>query len=357
MTTTDELQEFMAQYTNQAQKTITEKVVLSDAYIIPYFDNRFKMKDEDIPHQSKYCVGDRYILQGCECDEFDMPIKEYELKGVLGTVNGIVLDSLVMKQISGPTSTIFSLTKGDCNTLNIPFERELQIFPQNLNWVKVSQTEETKNIEFNPSNLSTYPICIIDKTIRNMIIKLSGFRTECGDIITPDGSRMFLDSFVGTLNIKTKKTIFGDNIHSRHIPNGSFIDFEIVTKDVGVGTTNRSVVDMSGSIYLELNLLGMQSYSDDAMTSDKLIGIQPSKLNGDFNEFFEVSWIEQVTKLTSPNFDLMRKVNALNRSKPMPTLSHYRTLPTIEEIEKRWRDLGMKSSWHHSKYSMEDYWE
>ena len=331
-----------------------QEVVLSDAYIVPYFDNRFKMKEEDMPRKAEYCIGARYSLQGCECDDFSMPIKEYELKGILGTVNGIVLDSLVMKQISGPISTIFSLTKGDCKTLNIPFEKGLQIFPKNLNWVRVDETPQPKEVEFNPSNLSTYPVCIVDNTIRQMLVKLSGFQeihtSTCKEIITPDGRHIPTLEFVTSLQVRFKKTIFGDNITSSHKPQNQCVGYTLATANVGVVNFEQQVVDNTGSIYLELHFKGPQAYSDNARTVDRQIGIAPSKLNGEFNEFFEVVWQEVKNKpiehINLPKREV--KIDNLTMDVHLSPYQNYKTIPTMEELERRWRSLGMKSRWAHS---------
>ena len=61
----------------------------------------------------KFKKGDVFALQGVECDDFSMPVKEYEVIKKVDDVFGIQLDGLVVKQISGDTSTIFSLTKTD----------------------------------------------------------------------------------------------------------------------------------------------------------------------------------------------------------------------------------------------------
>lgn len=269
------------------------EVILNERHYLPYFDDRLEMPSEDIPKSTKqFQIGDRYVLQGTSCDDFSMPSKVYEIKGVLGTVNDICLNSVVVKQLSGEKSTIFSLTKTDCQTLGIPFERELQIFPQNLNWTKVTEEAAIETLEFDANNMATYPVCVIDETIRKFIIKLSGFTTMYDKIVAPDSKHIPVDLFIESLKVRTKKTLLGDGIISSHISQGRTFNPLIVTGDLGACSQRGQIVDDLGNIFIEVDLTHPQAYTSEHKTEDRRLGVQPQVLEGPIHDIFEVVFKE-----------------------------------------------------------------
>ena len=155
---------------------------LSNNFITPFFSDKLKFippKKEEEPNHF-FENGEKYELSGISCEDFTMPKKVYELVKTINSVDGVKMDSVVMKQIDGDKSTIFSLTKADCQKLNIPFSQGLQIFPKNMGWNKIDNNkklieQKPTNIEFDSTNLSTYPVCYNDKLIHFVVIKLSGF--------------------------------------------------------------------------------------------------------------------------------------------------------------------------------------
>ena len=281
------------------------EVELGGEYYIPYFDDRLLAPKEEIPKPKKTLqVGERYALQGTTCDEFEMPTKVYEVKKILDIVKGITLNSVVVKQVSGPTSTIFSLTKDDCKLLGIPFETSLQIFPLNQGWIRIydSLPEEPKEVEFDVSDLSTYPTCAIDGTIRRITMKLSGFEM-LGDhnIKHEQSSLMSFDTFMSTLKIYAKKTIKGDGIRSTHISQGRTFPFQFLTSHLGVPTIS-SCVDAVGNIYIEFDISLTQGYTQTKKTQDKRIGVKPNKLVGEISDYFGVKWMQrEATTLNAIN--------------------------------------------------------
>lgn len=134
----------------------------------------------------KFKKGDVFALQGVECDDFSMPVKEYEVIKKVDEIFGIQLDGLVVKQISGDTSTIFSLTKTDCQTLGIEFQPRLLFFPMNMNWKEVIISQHEKIKEFNPLDMSTYPVFKETKLIERIVVRINNVRQICGDIFCND---------------------------------------------------------------------------------------------------------------------------------------------------------------------------
>lgn len=129
-----------------------------------------KRKDEDF---EKFAKGKIFSLQGIECDDFSMPKKEYEVIKHIDKVDGVNFGGVVVKQISGDNSTIFSLTKQDCKNLGIEFQPSLQIFPSNMDWREVKVNGKNKLREFDKNDFSTYPVIKESGLISEFVIAIS----------------------------------------------------------------------------------------------------------------------------------------------------------------------------------------
>lgn len=238
-------------------------------------------------------VGEKYSLCGISCDDFEMPTKEYKLIAIVDEINGIELDSVIMKQISGVKNTIFSLTKDDCRLLNIPFQNGLQLFPKNLNWVNNSLgvKEETEDVFFSEDNLSTYPISFIDGTLRQITFEISNckYNQKKDMVILPNGVNVSKSNLADNLFIKVMTDIDGDNISSARFRIFENVFYRIITKHISTCKTN-DIIDDNGNIYIELQLYKQQgNASQQMLTKDGLIGIQPSKIKGKkLNDIFQV---------------------------------------------------------------------
>ena len=85
------------------------------------------------------------------------------------------------------------------------------------------------------------------------------------------------------LKIRTKRPLYGDNKTSANIQYGESINYRILTKEVGICTTNE-IVDNNGNIYIELCLVKKTSN-----TLDGWIGVDPRIFdNANFSSVFEV---------------------------------------------------------------------
>ena len=275
--------------------TSKKNVTIGSEYIIPFFSSVLK----HVPTTAKspkpfFVVGDRYKLSGAECDDFTMPEKEYELVAVLDKVNDIILESVVMKQVSGDNSTIFSLTKLDCKNLKIDFQRGLQIFPKNLNWehqtTEITDNNEEEVDEFDSSLLRTYPCNYSDKAIHFMTIKISGFRIHTlssGQTIihAPNNVMSTEQGFLSRLSVKTIRPIgVASNIENASFPQDWVVNYRCITSQVSRLHRGSHIIDEDGCIFLELNLERI-----NRRTNSK-VGIDP-EIFGDasFNDVFEVS--------------------------------------------------------------------
>lgn len=121
----------------------------SDVFPIEYYD-------EDYPSTNimptKNIEKNVYSLIESVADGFEPVTRSYEIISKVNDINGIPIEGYVARQISGPSTTIFSLTKYDCNTLGIKYEKGLQLFPKNMGWIdgdteiKQEITSETNTI-------------------------------------------------------------------------------------------------------------------------------------------------------------------------------------------------------------------
>ena len=78
-----------------------------------------------------------YLLKHESLDGSEQQEKTYLLVKYIHDIFGIVLDCLVVKQLSGNNEKIFTLTKSDCALLEIEYQSGLQILPAQLNWEHV----------------------------------------------------------------------------------------------------------------------------------------------------------------------------------------------------------------------------
>ena len=89
-----------------------------------------------------------YLLKHESLDGSEQQEKTYLLVKYIHDIFGIVLDCLVVKQLSGNNEKIFTLTKSDCALLEIEYQSGLQILPSQLNWEQVKENDDnTKDSE------------------------------------------------------------------------------------------------------------------------------------------------------------------------------------------------------------------
>lgn len=249
-------------------------IPLDDRFITPYFSDiiSHRPKKKDIiekpkrkSDKNKFIIGDIYSLTKEDCGEFELPTKKYKLIGIINTVNEIDINSLVMKQVEGEQSLIFSLSKMDCKLFNIPFEQGLQLFPQNLGWVNhslLSRQLNQANIEnesvvkenekemFDPMNLATYPICITDNTIRHMMVKISScIPIGLNKVLLPNNT--LFDGNIKNLIVTLNKEIIGDGYTSSTFRRNENIRYNIMTSKISTCNTNN-IVDVNGCMFIEL---------------------------------------------------------------------------------------------------------
>ena len=159
--------------------------------------------DETKEYMPTFIVGEKYALKGTSCEGFEMPEKVYELVAVHDEFEGVNINSLIVKQVSGDQDKIFTLSKNDCEHIGIEYENGLQLFPKHLKWRRVKDI-----IPFDPKNLGTTPRSDIDNTIRYILLKLNGFKDYAdGYVVTPSGKLIKEKQFEKTLRITSNEPI------------------------------------------------------------------------------------------------------------------------------------------------------
>ena len=84
----------------------------------------------------KFVVGELISLKTkSKCGSKEV-IKGYKVVKFFYTINDIETNALVLKQIYGPQSQIYTLNIHDCRKLHIKYEPGLEVFSMNLNWGK-----------------------------------------------------------------------------------------------------------------------------------------------------------------------------------------------------------------------------
>ena len=251
----------------------------------------------------KFKKGDVFALQGVECDDFSMPIKEYEVIKKVDEIFGIQLDGLVVKQISGDTSTIFSLTKTDCQTLGIEFQPRLLFFPMNMNWKEVIVNQHEKVKEFNPRDMGTYPVFKETKLIERIVVRIDnviqiGSEIRCGDFTISNKELMGGFMLVAKKNISVRngvlregQVIYGMNVtgglfrHSGLLINDNSIYFEFC-----VGGIDPSIVDgIDFHDLFDVKVMGVPLIKRTPQEVDELVKEARRKVEETLQKSFEVA--------------------------------------------------------------------
>jgi len=91
-------------------------------------------------HSVKWVNGRTYKLRfksKCGLRGYE---KKYVLKKFIYTINQDVVNIVIMKQIGGPVSTIFTLNREECRQFHLKYEEGLQVMPMSFNWIPYNET-------------------------------------------------------------------------------------------------------------------------------------------------------------------------------------------------------------------------
>ena len=263
-------------------------------YTSLYF-NPSKMGKKREVKLEKFKEGDVFSLQGVECDDFTMPIKEYKVVKKVDEIFGVKLDGIVVKQVSGDTSTIFSLTKTDCQTLGVDFEPCLTFFPINMNWKEVKLQERENIREFSPLDISTYPVNQESGLIERIVVKISNVRHgfEPYGFNIGDVEGISARDINGGIYLKVKKPI----VTAMGILTPSRV---LSGQNITQHLFGRGLEMCDNAIYIEFNVMGINPQIVQGESFGELFDVVTYGTKRMQEESEEI--IEKLTKTLSDNF-------------------------------------------------------
>lgn len=226
-----------------------------------------------------FVIGNKYFLQAPFPGMGRSQEKVYELVGIIRNFNGVDVDSLIMRQVSGELGTIFSLSKRDCSAIGIPYEDRLQLFPMDMNWKPFHGVE----VEFKDNDLSTAPKSKIDGTIRDVLLKINGFSDYInGYIKTPSGKLVREHEIYKRISIRSNlQLLYGIDNLTIEVNQKLPIRLEHPNK-MGIFFPYGNCISSDGSIYVSVSLakntFGFSSDGKLGIDSRFLVGIDPNEL-------------------------------------------------------------------------------
>lgn len=135
--------------------------------------------------------------------------------------------------------------------------------------------------EFDLANIATYPTNGLDGSLRNIILKVTGFSSfNAGRLTGPDGNEMDTEAFLASLKVVSQKAIedADDKGYSTFAAFES-IPFRLMTQKYGAGIVDyNSICDAKGELFLELDLT--KPTKDQGKTLDGYIGVNPNAFTG-----------------------------------------------------------------------------
>lgn len=135
---------------------------------------------------------------------------------------------------------------------------------------------------FDLAPLSTYPKNGLDGSLRNIILKVTGFSAfNAGRLTGPDGNEMDTESFLASLKVLSQKAIDDDATTPGYSTFAAYesIPFRLMTQKYGSGIVDyTSICDAKGELFLELDLT--KPTKDQGKTLDGYIGVAPDAFSG-----------------------------------------------------------------------------
>ena len=267
-------------------KTLEKLFTIPSDKVIAIDFTTMDIINEPVHALPKFVVGEKYALKGVSCDGFAMKEKTYELIGLLDSYGGVNVNSVIVKQVSGETGTIFTLSKNDCEQIGIEYQQGLQLFPKNLPWVRV-----VEKVEFDPYNLATTPTSQIDNTIRYILLELNGFKDYSdGYVITPSGKLIKEEQFERSIRIISKEPIvYGNGFVT---PDGQNLSISLSTPQTKV-FNHGNFISSDDKVYVLIDLKQPYFGPEINETIDGVFGVEPVYFdNLNPSEFFTIMWDE-----------------------------------------------------------------
>ena len=158
---------------------------------------------------------------------------------------------------------------------------------------------EAEAVELTPYGFEaltgTPKVCGYDGTIRNIILKVSGFNSFNASKLTgPDGNEMDTEEFLASMKVITKSAIAAGQAANTAVTTTAFdkyesVPFRVVTQKYGKGIVEYTGApcDAKGDIYLELDLA--KPCAEQGGTIDGYVGIATGTT---LTDLFKVAWAQ-----------------------------------------------------------------
>lgn len=90
--------------------------------------------------KTKFKIGRYYFLRFKPRDGSEDVVIKYQCKKTIYSVNDIVMNIVIMKQITPFDGRKFTLDKHECEKFHIKFETGLEVWPMTMNWIPEKKT-------------------------------------------------------------------------------------------------------------------------------------------------------------------------------------------------------------------------
>lgn len=250
---------------------------IKEAYFDQSFlDNEHKHNPRNI---SSYQKGDILAISSPKMDDFENDIKTFEVVKDVRDINGIDANSLLVKQLDGSKTMMFYVTKNDCKTLGVDYEKGLMLMPIDIHWQRVTKENpnKAKKKEFDKNDLSTYPLDYSTRSIKRMLVRIKGFREVTTNLTrTPIGVICDNANLFSSFKFRCKRDLVFPSIT---VPSSNNIPFKFVTNIV---SNNKKRFVFGDSVFVELDFGSMDGTP---------YGLVPNNLEGfNINDLIEFEY-------------------------------------------------------------------
>ena len=342
--TTESTRRYCTSYIDKTITTVENRFTLPKEMFEAVDFTNMGVVEEAKEHIPTFIKGEKYALKGTSCEGFDMQEKVYELVGVHDTYDGVNINSLIVKQVSGEKDKIFTLSKNDCECMGIEYEKGLQLFPKQLNWRRVKDT-----IPFSSSNLATTPLSDIDNTIRFVLLKINGFKDYSdGYVLSPSGKLIKERKFEESLKIISNEPIVYSKPTNRskgiRIPEGTPLKHSIVYPK-GLTYNHGNFISSEDAIYVLISLVSLAEECENINSIDNSIdgylGVNREYLEGfNPNDHFIISW-DELAAYTVEEYET-EKINREKARQERIAREEIKRKQRIAEEEKRIKERQRK---------------
>lgn len=218
--------------------------------------------DSNIAEKNKINLGDIVVLPNISVEDMSFGGLMFKVVGRIGDHKGVPINSYILKEVLQDENGDFvdaygiskrnklTITRNISRILGIEYETGLEIWPDNLNFIRydafVGNTPQER--ELNYSNMGTYPCNSVTGIIDKICVEVSGFVFKNGTrITTPSGVTMPSEIFFNNIEFLLKiDGLNGGQIPFRLISPTEKISRNILYFELGVSKYNLTPIILEG---------------------------------------------------------------------------------------------------------------